>query len=235
MKTFSRYILVLLVIASSGLFAQQKDPFTLLNNVKEKFNRIRDYKVEAQIIVDVNFLKVPESKATIYFKQPDKVKMESEGFALLPKQGLNFSPSKLLSGDYSAIYVKEDVINNNKVSVVKIIPNSDTTEVILSTVWIDPLNKIIRKIETTTKRAGTVAINLEYDGNRDLPLPSEVIFTFNVSDVQMPAVLTGEMNEDSDNSNKRNNKPMSGTVTIKYQNYKINSGIKDSFFEKDKK
>ena len=79
--------------------AQVKDAEQILNEVKDKFNKIKDYEVDVSIFVDVDFLKVPESNAKIYFKQPDLVKLDSEGFALLPKEGVNFSPIKLLNQD----------------------------------------------------------------------------------------------------------------------------------------
>ena len=77
-------------------FAQSKDPDEILKNVITNFNKVNDYVVDVNIKVDVDFLKVPETKAKIYFKQPDKVHLEAEGFAMLPKNGMEFSPSSLL-------------------------------------------------------------------------------------------------------------------------------------------
>ena len=107
MKTYLIYILLFAAL-SIHTKAQQKDPYAILEDVKSKFGLIEDYTVDALIKVDVNFLRVPETQATIYFKQPDKVRMMSDGFALLPKEGINFSPLRLLKNDFSAIFVKSD-------------------------------------------------------------------------------------------------------------------------------
>lgn len=227
--------LLMLLFISVSLFGQNKDPYKILDSVKEKFNSVKDYEVDATITVDVNFLRVPESKAKIYFKQPDKLKLDSEGFALLPKEGINFSPAKLLSGNYNAIFIKSDTLKNKNVDVVKVIPSSDSADVILTTLWIDSQMNVVRKIETTTKRNGTFEINMSYEKSNYKFLPSEVRLKFSVSEIQIPKAMTGEFNNDENEERRNNNEPMTGTVIVKYSNYKINQGIKDSLFEKKKR
>ena len=58
MKKYSIYIFLFsaLLIKSE---AQQKEPFAVLEEVKSKFGLIENYKVDALIKVDVNFLRVP--------------------------------------------------------------------------------------------------------------------------------------------------------------------------------
>lgn len=232
-QVIMKKLLVLLFISVS-LFAQNKDPYKILDAVKEKFNNVKDYEVDATITVDVNFLRVPESKAKIYFKQPDKLKLDSEGFALLPKEGINFSPAKLLNGNYNAIFIKSDVFENGKVDVIKIIPLSDSSDVILSTLWIDSQMYVVKKIETTTKQNGTFEINMEYEKSNYKFLPSEVKLKFRLSEMQFPKTITGEFSEDEEQGTQKENEPMTGTVIVKYNNYKINQGLKDSFLKRRK-
>lgn len=228
------YLIIIFCFVSFIANAQDKNPDLILNKVKSEFLKIKDYSVDAVINVDVDFLKVPESKATIYFKQPDKMKLESEGFALLPKQGLDFSPSKLLDKDYTAIYSKTDTIDGETADVIKVIPDNDSSGIILSTLWIDEDEYIIRKIESTSKRTGTFEINLFYD-DKSIKLPSKVIFIFNIAEIPLPASLTGEFDQEREKSKKKKNKPMSGSVTVNYSNYKIDNGFTDKFFEDEKK
>ena len=101
-------IILFILVLTSCSFSQSKDPDIILNNVKEKFNRIKDYEVNIRIKVDVDFIKAPDSEAKIYFKQPDKIHFESENFALLPREGVNFSPMAFLKGNHTALYEKED-------------------------------------------------------------------------------------------------------------------------------
>jgi outer membrane lipoprotein-sorting protein len=229
MKT---YLISLLVILSSLAYSQESDIRTLLDEVKSKFTEVDDYVVDAEITVDVNFLNVPKSIAKIYFKQPDKVKLDSEGFAMLPKQGMNFSPAKLLNIDYTAIYVKNEIVDNYQTEVVKIIPNDSNSDLILSTLWIDPDYKIIRKIESTTKNTGTNNIHLYYDEHLAIGLPNKVEFEFSIRNFQLPSSIT--MDFDSRPELPTDNQAeITGRVEVKYSNYKINEGIPDSFFEEE--
>jgi len=103
-------ISLLFVLVQFG-FSQSKDPNEIINAVITNFNKVNDYQVDVKIKVDVEFIKVPETKAKIYFKQPDKVHLEADGFAMLPKNGMEFSPSTLLKKDYTAIYEQDVELN----------------------------------------------------------------------------------------------------------------------------
>ena len=127
------------------IFCQSKDPYAILNKVKDNFERVKDYQVEALIKVNMEFLKVPDMKATIYFKQPNKLKLDSKEFAMLPKQAFNFSPTALLDNKYNAIYVGQDKIDGSVVSVIKVIPSSVSAGIILTTLWVDTEKNIVRK------------------------------------------------------------------------------------------
>jgi outer membrane lipoprotein-sorting protein len=225
-------VLAALLFFASVIIGQAKDPDTLVAMVKNEFDKIEDYEVDVVIKIDINFLKVPESKAKIFFKKPDKVRLKSEGFALLPKEGLNFSPSKLLEEEYTAIYAKQDTIDGRGVDVVKVIPSSDTSNVVLTSLWIDETEYVVRKVETTTKRSGTFSIDLSYDDITNFHLPSEVSFSFNVSDMQLPSSLTGDFESSEPKPNPKN-KQLKGTVTISYSNYKVNQGLPNSIFEEE--
>ena len=217
-------------------FAQSKDADTILNNVKEEFSKINDYVVDVNVSVDIEFLKVPDAEATIYYKKPDKVRVKSDKFALLPKEGLDFSPLGLLENDYQAFYQKEDTIDGHKVSVVKVIPLNDKSNVILSTFYIDQEKNIIRKVETSTKVGGSYTIEMKYDfTNKKYYLPDTMIFSFNLSNLNIPKSIDEGFDtpEENEKKEKNKNRNTTGKVIISYKNYKVNKGIPDSVFEKE--
>lgn len=215
-------------------FSQSRNPDVILKNVKEKFSKVKDYEVNVRIKVDVDFLKVPVSEAKIYFKQPDKIHFESENFALLPKEGVNFSPMAILKGNYTAIFEKEDTINGIKTAVVKIIPLNEKSNIMLTTLWIDQSRYYIQKVESTTKFNGTYSLELNYDKPvDDYPLPSSMIFTFNIDRTNIRRGMYGNMG-DENKDNKQNKKRTAGKVYMYYSDYKVNQGIRDSVFEKNK-
>ena len=226
-------ILLFLIFFAFHSYSQSINPDVILNNVKEKFSKIKDYEVHVRIKVDVDFLKVPVSEAKIYFKEPDKIHFESENFALLPKEGVNFSPMAILKGKYTAIYEREDTTDGIKTSVIKVIPLNEKGDIILTTLWIDQSKDYIIKVESTTKINGTFSLELNYDNPvDDYPLPSSMVFTFNIDRTNIPRGMYGNMDDDKENKQKK--RRTTGKVYITYSNYKVNKGIPESVFENTK-
>lgn len=231
-----KLLIALFFISIQLGFSQSKNPDEIINGVITNFNKVYDYQVDVNIKVDVEFIKVPETKAKIYFKQPDKVQLEAEGFAMLPKNGMEFSPSSLIKKDYTAIYEQDVDLNGYKTSIVKVIPLGDQGEVILSTLWIDQKKQVIRKVESTTKTNGTFSIDFTFDDKIKYPLPSKIIFSFNMDKMNLPATITGETNnEKSDKKNKNMGTTTKGQVIVNYSNYVVNKGVPDSIFEEKNK
>ena len=231
-----KLLIALFFISIQIGFSQSKNPDEIINGVITNFNKVNDYQVDVNIKVDVEFIKVPETKAKIYFKQPDKVHLKADGFAMLPKNGMEFSPSSLIKKDYTAIYEQDVELNGYKTSIVKVIPLGDQGEVILSTLWIDQKKQVIRKVESTTKTNGTFTIDFTFDDKIKYPLPSKIIFSFNMDKMNLPATITGETNnENPDKKNKNIGSTTKGQVIVNYSNYVVNKGVPDSIFEEKNK
>ncbi|HSD63729.1 MAG TPA: hypothetical protein VLB50_08015 [Ignavibacteriaceae bacterium] len=217
-------------------FSQSNKSEDILNKVKVNFSKVKDYVVDVHIKVDVNFLKVPESQAKIYFKQPDKIRLKSEGFAMLPKEGLNFSPLNFITGDYTSVFDKVENIDGYLCYLVKVIPLGDKSDLILTNLWIDENKYIIRKIESTTKSNGTFTVNLKYNDDTGYPLPSSMVFAFNVRKMELPEGITGDVNEMNKGKEKQNKSDTTeGKVYVTYSNYIVNGNLPDNVFTDEKK
>ncbi len=227
-----KFFLIIFFISIQS-FGQQKDPDIVLNNLKDKFKKIHDYTADIRIKIDVDFIKAPESEAKIYFKQPDKIHFESENFALLPKEGINFSPMAFLNGNYTAIFEKYDTVDGAKAAVIKVIPLNDKSNIILTTLWIDQTRDFILKTESTTKTNGTFSLELNYKGSPDsYPLPSLMVFSFNIERNKFSNGMPN--NEDSAGEKPDEKKSRTGKVYIYYSNYTVNKGVPDSIFNEKK-
>jgi hypothetical protein len=227
-------IILLLIAFTFAVPGQTKDPDKILSEVKKNFEKIDDYSVDVTIRMDVSFLKIPNASAKIYYKKPDKVSIESKQFALLPRRALDISPTSLLKGKYTAIFDKFDTVNGVKTAVIKTIPLEESSEVVLSTFWIDLANFVIMKVEISTKVNGTFTINLSYNSKTKFKqLPSSIVFSFNVSKLNIPKRFSGQ--EEENKSDTSSNKSSIGKVFIDYSNYKVNQGLPDSLFVGKKK
>jgi len=223
------FLFMMIFFSVSEFSPQSKDPDEILDKVKEAFKKIEDYEVDIRVKIDVDFLKVPDSEAKLYFKQPNKIHVESKKFALLPRQGLDFSPLGLLSGKYTALYEQEDTIRNMPTSVVKIIPLGNDGDIILSTFWVDLTRNLIIRVESTKKPTGTFTIDFTYEiFDNYYELPSKMEFTFTVDRMMFPRGMDGQ--SDDDDSNDKSDST-TGKVYITYANYKVNQGLQDELFE----
>jgi len=223
-------ILLFVIFFSSVVYLQPKDPDVILERVKKEFEKIEDYQVDVKVKVDIDFLKMPDREATIYYKKPDKFHIDSENFAMLPKSGLNFSPFGFLNYKYSSFYVKEDTINGILTSVIKVIPLELDVDVILSTFWIDTNRNIILKVESSRKPQGTYTIDLNYFKIKNgFWLPSSMVFSFTIESGLYPGKVKKDM-KNNEAKNDSNNKE-TGKVYLSYSDYKVNIGLPDTIFK----
>jgi len=214
-------------------FPQTKNPEAILEKVKLEFEKIEDYQVDVKIKVDVDFLKMPDRDATIFYKKPDKFHIDSENFALLPKSGLNFSPLGFLNYKYTAFYEKEDTINGTVTSVIKVIPLEGSADVILSSFWVDTKRNLILKVESSRKPQGTFTINLNYfKTSEGFWLPSSLVFTFTVDRSVLPRRFNEDQVSESNKTQKDSTEAETGKVYLNYSNYRVNIGLKDELFDK---
>lgn len=229
--------LLLIIINIVYLFTslQTQDGKAIIDKMISKYNLVKDYEVNADIQIDVEYLKVPKSSVKIFFKQPDKFKFQSDNFALLPRESINFSPQLFLKENYTSFYIKDENYNGFSTYVIKIIPLNDKSEIVLTTLWIDKKNYFVRKVEIATKINGTNTIEMEYKNNPVYPLPTQIKFTFEILKSNIP----GNFQNQNENENKsaignNNNKTSKGTVIINYKNYKVNIGLSDKIFNENK-
>ena len=233
-------LFVLVLVLSITAFAQKRDPEEILAKVKAEFEKVEDYQVDVQTKIDVSFLKMPDRKATIYYKKPDKFHIDSENFAMLPKSGLNFSPLGFLNYKYTAFYEREDTVKGIPTSAIKVIPLEGSAEVILSTLWIDTKRNIIVKVESSRKPQGNFTVNLQYlKTSEGFWLPSSILFEFSIDGSGLPKRFgDDEETKAKEKKDKDGSKEVeTGKVYLTYTNYKVNIGLPDSIFDQksDKK
>ncbi len=229
-------VFILSFVIPLTLLSQTPDANAIVTKIKEKYNQVKDFETDVNIKVNVEFLNVPESKAKLYFKQPNKTKLESTGFAMLPKQGIGIPVATLLSTPYTALYTGKETINGKNLTLIKIIPVSDTGDIILSTLWIDESRSVVQKITSSTRR-GTVQLEFGYGKYLSLGLPETVKISFDLPNFSLPKTLTGDISSDSKKDEKKTppSKQVKGSATLTYSNYSINKGLSDNIFNEKKK
>jgi outer membrane lipoprotein-sorting protein len=228
-----KILLFLLFSFYYSLFVCAQDANTLIKKAKEKMDMVNDYKATAILKTDVAFIKAPASNVIIYYKKPNQFSLQKDGgISVLPKGGMSVNISDIINvKDFTALDAGEAILNNKKTKVVKLLPNDDNSNVVLSTLYIDATTYLILKDITTTKENGTYELNLSYGKYAAYGLPDKVQFSFNAKDYKLPKGITLDFNNDLSTEEKEKLKNKNGTVEITYTSYIINKGVDDAIFK----
>lgn len=208
-----------------GSVLHAQDAKQIISQVSKKLQLVRDYSAAVKITIDVDFVKAPETKGMVYFKAPNKFRLKSDGFAMLPKRSVNLSPFTMLSdASITSIYVGSQKTAGVDCHVIKIIPSDANAEYVLSTVYVDKQKLVILRSETTTKK-GTINMDISYGSTIQYALPQSVTFQFDVPKFELPKSMTGDVHKKDTSKNRA-----TGSVTLSYSNYQVNKGVDDSVF-----
>jgi len=223
--------LLALFVFQSLAFSQ--DMTALVNKVKAKLDKVNDYIAEGSMKTDVAFIKAPVGRVKVYFKKPNHFKLKRDGgISILPKGGVTVNMSTLVAGnDFVAISSGDAVFNGTKVKVVKLLPTTDNSDVVLSTLYIDETNLLILKAATTTKENGSFEIEMTYGKYIAYALPDKVNFSFNTKDYKMPKGVALEFDDEEKLTDAEKIKRKKGRVQITYSSYTINKGLDDGVFK----
>jgi hypothetical protein len=223
--------IALLVISFSPLELHSQTNNPLLKRVQDRLNLVKNYRAEGTLITNVSFIKIPESKISVLFKNPDKFKIKKqEGIAIVPKGGVTINLNSLIGGsNYTAVDAGQSTVGGQPVAVVKLLPLDENSDIVLSTLYIDQVEAVVRKAKTTTKTNGSYEMEFTYNKFRQWGLPDKVIFLFDTKDYKLPKGVTFEYETGEQNAPK----PSSGQgrIEIRYNSYTINKGIPDQEFE----
>lgn len=229
-KIFSAVIFILIFQFHS--IAQVNN--VLLKNVQAKLDKVTDYEAEGKMKTNVAFLKLPIAKVKMYFKNPNKFKLKSEnGMSFVPKGSMSINLNTVFaSNKFTVIEAGEEKIANTNVKILKLLPDDDSGDLVLTTLYIDPINNLILKSRTTTKENGTYELMMTYGNYSKYGLPDKIVFSFNTKDYKLPKGITFDFDDGSaKNSAPKSNVPKKGEIEITIAKYQINKGISNDVFK----
>ncbi len=217
-----------LSVAAAAAVARGGDPGgeTILRNVEARLAAVHDYTVTLDVVADIERLNVPPMHATMYFKQPDKVHIDAEGFAMLPREGLQPNVGKLLA-KYTAAGVGKDTLDGVPVRKVMLQAKSDRSFPRSLTVYVNTARWTTERIVTSGAADRLATISFNYVQVEGVWLPGGMTAAFALAapdstGIDLPA---GPL--------RPQQKPRNGTVTVRYSDYRLNTGLSDDIFAKD--
>ena len=241
------FLLSFIVLFQNSLFANGQKEDYYIDKINEKFNTINDYKVDMTIKIEVPAFRMPKKKYKVFYKNPDKIKIKSKGFGILPKTGLFTSPNdnfdnlkniklaknKLELDENEIMMIGDLIVDSLKLEM----PNeySRITFDPIVEVKIDTLNWVIKNVTTKLDTLKLFQINNYYEiYSNEYYMPKQSVVKYYIKDKKLFNWLNKDagniINQGQELANK-NNSIVEGTITVNYKNYKINKGIKDKVFD----
>lgn len=229
-----RKLLLVMVGALIAVQLPAQEIESILQKARQKIEKVNDYEASGKMKTNVAFLKIPVANVKVYFKKPNKLKLKSEkGVSFVPKGAVNISIGNILSGEaFTVIDAGTEKLGKDVLRVAKLLPTDDNSDVVLSTVYIDPVNNVIRKARTTTRENGTYELEMTYGKYAEFGLPDKLVFSFNTKDYKLPKGITFDFDDGASTPKpKQDAKPKKGRAEISFTKYEINKGISDEVFK----
>ena len=238
-------ILFLFVLANSNVFSNN-NPEYIIKKTDDQFREINNYQVDMVISIAIPAFRMPKKKYKVYFKQPDKIKVKSRGFGLLPKTGMFTSPIENFS-NLSNIRLSKDLSRTNPNEIMLVgdlvldslaldVPNEYARLTFKPTVdvKVDTQNWVITQVLTKIDTVKIMEINNFYDVVDDsfyMPIRSTV--EYYVKDARLSKWINKDIGTIMGNNHNMNieSDMVKGLISVNYAKYRVNRGIKDSIFE----
>ena len=238
-------ILFLFLLANSNAFSNN-NPEYIIKKTDDQFREINNYQVDMVISIAIPAFRMPKKKYKVYFKQPDKIKVKSRGFGLLPKTGMFTSPIENFS-NLSNIRFSKDLSRTNPNEIMLVgdlvldslaldVPNEYARLTFKPTVdvKVDTQNWVITQVLTKIDTVKIMEINNFYDIVDDsfyMPIRSTV--EYYVKDARLSKWINKDIGTIMGNNHNMNieSDMVKGLISVNYAKYRVNRGIKDSIFE----
>ncbi len=244
MKSILDFKCVFIFFIFTNIFANNENILKMIDNTEKKYRSVNDYRVEMTISVSVPAFRMPKKSYKVYFKQPNKVKIKSRGFGILPRTGMFTSPVENFNNltdikiNKKAKNLEQNQImmvgNVNVDSLAIEMPNDyaklsfkPTVDVIIDTShWV--ITNVITKIDTLKIMEIQNYYDL-FDEKYLLPVESKVEYF--IKDSRFSKWLKKDIGLLFGNEQNIKDDMVKGVITVTYDKYRVNQGIKDSVFD----
>jgi hypothetical protein len=198
----------------------------VLRKAETVFSGVSDYTVTLDITAEVERLSVPPMHVTMYFKQPDKVHFDAEGFALLPREGMAWNPGRLLER-YSVEGLAEDTVDGKTDYRLSLKTKDEKDRFRTALLYVDRDRWVADRIVFSSSDGRMMTVNIVYELISSHWLPLVMRFEY----VSQPAEAADAPWQGQAPEGGRKQMPRNGVVTILYSGYRVNTGLDDGLFQ----
>jgi len=236
-RRIGKTLLLFVLAVAFSLPARAQTADALFNTIRQKLTLVNDYVADVRMKVDVSFMRVPLLTGKLYFKAPDKLKLERNGgISIMPRKSISMTLGNLIpSGKATVIDAGSEVIDGHPARIIQVVPQEET-DIVLTKIWVDVARGLALRTETTTRENGTVRMDLEFAKYASLALPDRVVFVLDIKDYKLPKGVTMDYDDGTQEMMARAKKlkMKKGRIEIRYLNYAVNKGFSDTIFKDGK-
>ncbi len=208
---------------SPGWIRADEEAVRYLDAIEKKYSELKDYTADVNVHFDIETFKTPDMKAKLYFKVPDKMKVESKGVFFFPREGGYFNPGLFKKDDFE-IKILEPLAEGKREVRLKIVPKKKEKMGREFVLLIDRKDNLVKEIHTSQFDGRETKAKIEYGRYGSFDLPRYILLT-----LDLPSVDPGEKRGFGPFEQK--SERVTGTIEITYANYKVNTGLKDDIFK----
>ena len=217
MKKLLSIILLFSIINLHGQSVEAKDK---ISAIMKNMESIPAYNCDVVIKIDVKFIKIKDRIGKMFYSSPTEIDYKINGFAFLPKKEMMATSNDLFKSDFIALDLGQQEVDSYNCNVIKVIPMDIESEIVTGQFWINN-NSLIHKMTIITKDKGSYSANFKY-GNVSYDLPIEIVMSFDVKDQKIPALLSGDLEGYTEETDNNENEISKGKITINYSNHIFN-------------
>lgn len=209
----------------------------ILKKVEAVFASVEDYTVTLDVVTDIERLKIPPMHLTMYYKRPDKVHFDSEGFVLLPREGLALPFSKL-SQRFEVDSVGKATVDGTELQRLVLRSRDERARLRKAILLVNPQRWTPEKIIAQMPDGSTMtaAFRFEKVEGHWMPQQLNVQFAAAVRDSSAPLAAPGESPfGEPPAARTRVTPPRAGSISVQYSGYRINTGLSDEIFTTPRK
>jgi hypothetical protein len=124
-------------------------------------------------------------------------------------------------------------VNGAPVTIVKLLPLDEKSDVVVSTLYIDEKEALVKKAIITTRENGTYEMEMQYGKYASRGLPDTITFLFATKDYKLPKGIAFDYDagDQQPKTNASGNGNQKGKIQISYTSYIINKGIASDVFK----
>ena len=223
MKRIGVGLLILFLLVPPSVQAQE-EVARYMESLLAKYSGLKDYTADVNIHFGIETFKAPDLKARLYYKVPDKMKVESKRVLFFPKEGSYFNPSLFKKEEFTVLFL-ENVTHEGKRAVkLRLLPKKTKANIHDFVLTIDTGQNQVREVDVVQSGGKEIKAELTYGTFGGFELPTRINLLFNFPEVEPEMVKGFDM---SPGEKKR----VTGRVELTYSNYKVNSGLKDEIFK----